>query len=168
MSEKAYRIDFNLEWIVEHKSDYETYPAEFLASQLNNRKMYRAHAEGSFSVIMQLQVEENNSESAEKTIVDTVVDILGASVVNRLTLGPAEPSASETVLEDDDEQSLIDKIGEWRTKLYETMRRWRKPKPKRKSLRSVSAAGVDANTLHFPCRVLRNSPCGCDGGGAGS
>ena len=31
-----------------------------------------------------------------------------------------------------------------------------------------AAAGVDANTLHFPCRVLRNSPCGCDGGGAGS
>lgn len=119
VSEKAYRIDFDMEWIAEHKSDYETYPAEFLASQLNNRKMYRAHAEGSFSVIVQLQVEENNSESAEKAIVDTVVDILGASVVNKLTLGPAEPSASESVPEYDDEQSLIDKIEEWRTKLYE-------------------------------------------------
>ena len=39
---------------------------------------------------------------------------------------------------------------------------------KRKFASGRAAAGVDANTLHFPCRVLRNSPCGCDGGGAGS
>ena len=39
---------------------------------------------------------------------------------------------------------------------------------KRKLASGRAAAGVDANTLHFPCRVLRNSPCGCDGGGAGS
>ena len=39
---------------------------------------------------------------------------------------------------------------------------------KRDFVSGRAGAGVDANTLHGKCRVLRNSPCGCDGGGAGS
>lgn len=109
MSEKVYRIEIDREWVGEHNADYDEYPTEFVASQLNNRKLCEAYAEDSFCVIVTLRVGEEDSVTAEKKIVDTVVDILGASVVGKLTLCDADMgNADDDNLSADDDGSLTD------------------------------------------------------------